>query len=64
MQPIVIGEFGARQHIKLTPDATRTINQLVVTEYMNEFLAGTRTGVGHFGAQAWSPNNLNNAPAN
>jgi type I restriction enzyme R subunit len=38
MQPIVIDEFYNRQHIKITPDATRTINQLVVAEYMNEFL--------------------------
>ncbi|MEQ6474693.1 type I restriction endonuclease [Comamonas sp. wu1-DMT] len=45
MQPIVIGEFGTRQHIKLTPDATRTINQLVVAEYMNEFSSGARMGV-------------------
>jgi type I restriction enzyme, R subunit len=46
MQPIVIGEFHIRQHIKLTPDATRTINQLVVAEYMTEFTAGSRTGGG------------------
>ncbi|MPN49169.1 hypothetical protein SDC9_196783 [bioreactor metagenome] len=45
MQPIVIGEFYTRQHIKLTPDATRTINQLVVAEYMNEFSAGGRVGL-------------------
>lgn len=44
MQPIVIGEFYTRQHIKLTPEATRTINQLVVAEYMNEFSAGSRAG--------------------
>lgn len=42
MQPIVIGEFLTRQHIKLTPDATRSINHLIVSEYMNEFFAGTR----------------------
>lgn len=53
MQPIVIGEFHTRQHIPLTPDATRSINRLVVSEYMNEFFAGTRTGGGHPGAQAW-----------
>ena len=53
MQPIVIGEFYTRQHIPLTPDATRSINRLVVSEYMNEFFAGTRTGGGHPGAQAW-----------
>ena len=44
MMPLVIDEFGNRQKIKLNPDASRTINQLVVAEYMNEFLAGSRTG--------------------
>ncbi|HYW58509.1 MAG TPA: type I restriction endonuclease [Polaromonas sp.] len=53
MQPIVIDEFYTHQHIPLTPDATRSINHLVVSEYMNEFFAGTRTGGGHPGAQAW-----------
>ena len=54
MQPIVIGEFYTRQNIKLTPDATRTINHLVVSEYMNEFNAGSRLGGKHnAGAQSW-----------
>ena len=54
MQPIVIGEFYTRRHIKLNPDATRTINQLVVAEYMNEFSAGSRMGGGlSTGAQPW-----------
>ena len=54
MQPIVIGEFYNRQHIKLTPEATRTINHLVVSEYMNEFNAGSRLGGNHnAGAQPW-----------
>lgn len=54
MQPIVIGEFYNRQNIKLTPDATRTINHLVVSEYMNEFNAGSRLGGKHnAGAQPW-----------
>ena len=54
MQPIVIGEFHTRQKIKLTPDATRTINHLVVSEYMNEFNAGSRLGGNHnTGAQSW-----------
>ncbi len=54
MQPIVIGEFYTRQNIKLTPDATRTINHLVVSEYMNEFSAGSRTGSNNnAGAQSW-----------
>ena len=54
MQPIVIGEFYTRQKIKLTPDATRTINHLVVSEYMNEFNAGSRLSGNHnAGAQSW-----------
>jgi len=54
MQPIVIGEFYTRQNIKLTPDATRTINHLVVSEYMNEFSAGSRTGSNNNAeAQSW-----------
>lgn len=54
MQPIVIGEFLTRQHIKLTPDATRTINHLIVGEYMNEFFAGTRyNSQQNTGAQSW-----------
>lgn len=48
MIPLVIGEFQTRQKIKLNPDASRTINQLVVAEYMNEFASGTRTG-----ARSW-----------
>ena len=54
MQPIVIGEFLTRQHIKLTPDATRSINHLIVSEYMNEFFAGTRyNSQQNTGAQSW-----------
>jgi type I restriction enzyme R subunit len=54
MQPIVIGEFYNRQNIKLTPDATRTINHLVVSEYINEFSAGSRLGGNHnAGVQSW-----------
>lgn len=45
MMPLVIGEFQAGQKIKLNPDASRAINRLVVTEYMNEFATGKRTGV-------------------
>jgi type I restriction enzyme R subunit len=44
MMPLVIDEFQTRQKIKLNPDASHTINQLVVAEYMNEFIAGSRTG--------------------
>ena len=55
MQPLVIDEFQNRQKIKLTADASRTINHLVVAEYMNEFAAGSRTGhIGpRTGAHAW-----------
>ena len=54
MQPIVIGEFITRQHIKLTPDTSRSINQLVVAEYMREFSAGTRMGGSrNIGAHPW-----------
>ena len=54
MQPIVIGEFYNRQNIKLTPDTSRTINHLVVSEYMNEFSAGSRLSSNHnAGAQSW-----------
>jgi len=45
MMPLVIGEFQTQRKIKLNPDASRTINRLVVTEYMNEFASGNRTGV-------------------
>jgi type I restriction enzyme R subunit len=44
MMPLVIGEFQARQKIKLNPEASRTINGLVVAEYLNEFATGNRTG--------------------
>lgn len=48
MMPLVIGEFQTHQKIKLNPDASRAINQLVVAEYRNEFATGNRTG-----AQVW-----------
>ncbi len=48
MMPMVIGEFQTRRNIKLNPDASRMINRLVVTEYMNEFISGNRKG-----ASAW-----------
>lgn len=48
MMPIVIDEFQNRQKISLNPEAARTINHLVVAEYMNEFSSGNRTG-----ASAW-----------
>ena len=56
MQPLVIGEFQTGQKIKLTPDASRTINHLVVAEYMNEFSAGSRIGNptgNRTGAHSW-----------
>jgi type I restriction enzyme, R subunit len=48
MMPLVIGQFKTRQKINLNPDASRYINRLVVTEYMNEFSSGRTTG-----AHAW-----------
>jgi len=33
----IINRFKNEQKIKLTPDATRYINNLVVNEYINEF---------------------------
>jgi type I restriction enzyme R subunit len=48
MMPLVIGQFQTQQKITLNPDASRYINQLVVTEYMNEFASGRSTG-----ASAW-----------
>lgn len=48
MMPLVIGQFQTQQKINLNPDASRYINQLVVTEYMNEFSSGRSTG-----ARAW-----------
>jgi type I restriction enzyme, R subunit len=48
MMPLVIGQFQAQQKINLNPDASRYINQLVVSEYMNEFSSGRSTG-----ARAW-----------
>lgn len=52
MMPLVIGEFQTRQKIKLNPDASRTINQLVVAEYVNEFAAGSRSGT-RTGVRTW-----------
>ncbi len=52
MMPLVIDEFQTRQKIQLDPDASHTINRLVVNEYMNEFSAGSRTGP-QTGAHPW-----------
>ena len=43
MMPHVIEHFMKQQKIKLTPDASRYINKLVVSEYLNEFNTGSRT---------------------
>lgn len=43
MMPLVINRFMKQQHIKLNPDASLYINNLVVTEYLNEFHTGKRT---------------------
>lgn len=45
MLPLVISEFQNSQKIKLNPDASRTINRLIVSEYINEFTSGRRAGV-------------------
>jgi len=42
MMPIVIKQFKGEQKIPLTADSSRTINNLVVNEYMNEFNQGAR----------------------
>ena len=46
MMPIVIDKFKNRQKISLTAQATRTINNFVVAEYMREFGS-------HAGAHKW-----------
>lgn len=43
MMPLVIERFMNQQHIKLNPDTWHYINNLVVTEYLNEFNTGTHT---------------------
>jgi type I restriction enzyme R subunit len=48
MMPLVIGAFQTGNKIKLNPEASQTINRLVVGEYLNEFSSGTRSG-----ARSW-----------
>ena len=48
MMPLVIKQFKLNHKINITPDASRTINRLVVAEYMNEFASGNRTGALHW----------------
>ncbi len=43
MMPLVINEFHRNCNIPLSPDTSRTINGLIVAEYMNEFTSGNRT---------------------
>lgn len=45
MMPLVIDEFMTQQKIKLNSDASRSINKLVVAEYMHEFFTDNRIGV-------------------
>lgn len=52
MMPLVIDAFQNRQKIQLDPDASHAINRLVVNEYMNEFIAGIRTGP-QTGVRTW-----------
>ena len=42
MMPLVIARFMKEQKIKLNPDATKYINQLVVAEYLKEFNTGSQ----------------------
>ena len=42
MMPLVIRQFKTNQHINLNPETSRTINHLVVAEYLNEFNTGSR----------------------
>jgi type I restriction enzyme R subunit len=42
MIPLVIKRFK-QQQLKLDPDTSRSINQLVVSEYLKEFNTGART---------------------
>ena len=39
--PLVIEHFKHKQNIKLNPEAARTINHLVVAEYLHEFNTGS-----------------------
>lgn len=41
MMPHVIEQFMHKQNIKLNPDASKTINRLVIAEYLNEFNTGS-----------------------
>jgi len=43
MMPLVIKRFLQEQNINLNADASRYINQLVVSEYLNEFNTGSQT---------------------
>ena len=42
MMPLVISTFVKQHNIKLNPDASKYINHLIVTEYLNEFNTGSR----------------------
>lgn len=42
MMPLVIARFMKEQKIKLKPDATKYISQLVVVEYLKEFNTGSQ----------------------
>ncbi|MDB4222784.1 type I restriction endonuclease [Granulosicoccus sp.] len=43
MMPLVINRFMTEQRVKLNSDASKYINHLVVSEYLNEFNTGSRT---------------------
>lgn len=42
MMPLVIQQFMKNHGIKLTPDAAKYINKLVVAEYMKEYNTGVQ----------------------
>ena len=42
MMPLVIRQFNTQQDIKLNPDTARSINHLIVAEYLHEYNTGAR----------------------
>jgi hypothetical protein len=42
MMPLVIRQFNTQQDIKLNPDTARSINHLIVAEYLHEYNSGAR----------------------
>ncbi len=42
MMPLVIRQFNTQQDLKLNPDTARSINHLIVAEYLHEYNTGAR----------------------